>query len=243
MNRAASRAPSARASRGFSAREPFANCFRLAWNSKFPATFGASLSRRRIGFPSLKPRSNLEIARLPKRSSLPPGAEWVALKLPRLENRKSGRPRRTMFASCRCQAGRCVAAFGAPGRAHGRRSETAGSIRDSRKRDRCRGRGNAAAHCRAADQMKEAAEKSVATAVAAHIERTHQEQQQRMQKELEASVAAMRAEWSREMDQRIADARLQMDSQLAEIESVRGKPILDNRFRANCKPRSRSFKI
>ncbi len=71
------------------------------------------------------------------------------------------------------------------------------------------------------NQMKEAAEKSVATAVAAYIERTHQEQQQRVQKELEASVASMRAEWSRELDQRIADARLHVDSQLAEIESMR----------------------
>lgn len=61
----------------------------------------------------------------------------------------------------------------------------------------------------------------MATAVAAYIERTHQEQQQRVQKELEASVASMRAEWSREMDQRIADARLHVDSQLAEIESMR----------------------
>jgi hypothetical protein len=71
------------------------------------------------------------------------------------------------------------------------------------------------------NQMKDAAEKSVAAAVAAHIERTHQEQQQRVQKELEASVASMRAEWSREMDQRIADARLHIDSHLAEVERMR----------------------
>ena len=42
-----------------------------------------------------------------------------------------------------------------------------------------------------------------------------------MQSEREASVTAMRAEWSRELDRRIAEARLQIDSQLAEVERSR----------------------
>ena len=70
-------------------------------------------------------------------------------------------------------------------------------------------------------QLKDAAEKSVETAVAAHIERTQQEAQRRMQDERNASVAAMRAEWTRELDRRIAEARQQIDSQLTEVERAR----------------------
>ena len=70
-------------------------------------------------------------------------------------------------------------------------------------------------------QMRDAAEKSVAEAAAAYNERAFKEQQQRVQQELESSVAAMRAEWSRELDQRIAEARLHADSQLGEIERMR----------------------
>src|ERR1019366_650770 len=70
-------------------------------------------------------------------------------------------------------------------------------------------------------QLKDAAEKSVATAVAAHIERMQREAQQRMQDERDASVMAMRAEWSRELDRRIAEALQRIDSQLAEVERAR----------------------
>ena len=70
-------------------------------------------------------------------------------------------------------------------------------------------------------QMKDAAEKSVEAAVAAHIERMQREALQRMESDRDASVAAMRAEWSRELDRRIAEARLQIDSQLAEVERAR----------------------
>jgi hypothetical protein len=72
------------------------------------------------------------------------------------------------------------------------------------------------------NQMKDAAEKSVDLAVAAYMERTREEQQQHVQKEMEGSVAFMRAEWSREVDQRIAQARLIVESQLAEVERTRG---------------------
>lgn len=70
-------------------------------------------------------------------------------------------------------------------------------------------------------QLKDAAEKSVATAVAAHIERMQREAQQRIQDERDASVMAMRAEWSRELDRRIAEALQRIDSQLAEVERAR----------------------
>jgi hypothetical protein len=70
-------------------------------------------------------------------------------------------------------------------------------------------------------QLKDAAEKSVETAVAAHIDRMHREGLQRMESERDASVAAMRAEWAREMDRRIAEARMQIDSQLVEVERER----------------------
>ncbi len=70
-------------------------------------------------------------------------------------------------------------------------------------------------------QLKDAAQKSVEAAVAAHIERMHREGLQRMESERDASVAAMRAEWSRELDQRIAEARMHIDSQLVEVERAR----------------------
>ncbi len=70
-------------------------------------------------------------------------------------------------------------------------------------------------------QLKDAAEKSAETAVAAHMERAQREAQQSMQEERDASVAAMRAEWSRELDRRIAEACQQIDSQLAEVERSR----------------------
>jgi len=70
-------------------------------------------------------------------------------------------------------------------------------------------------------QMKDAAEKSVETAVAAYIERTRTEKQQLTQNEMESGVASIRAEWARELDQRIAEARLQIETQFAEVERLR----------------------
>jgi len=70
-------------------------------------------------------------------------------------------------------------------------------------------------------QLKDAAEKSVAAAVAAHLERTQNETQQKIENERDASLASMRTEWSRELDRRIAEARAQIDSQLSEVERSR----------------------
>src|SRR6267154_2626898 len=70
-------------------------------------------------------------------------------------------------------------------------------------------------------QMKDAAEKSVEAAVAAHMERMQREGIQRMESERAEGVAAMRAEWSRERDRLLADARMQIDSQLVEVERKR----------------------
>jgi hypothetical protein len=70
-------------------------------------------------------------------------------------------------------------------------------------------------------QLKEAAQKSVESAVAAHIERMQREGLQRMEKERDESVVAMRADWSRELDRRIVEARTQIDAQLAEVERSR----------------------
>jgi len=70
-------------------------------------------------------------------------------------------------------------------------------------------------------QLKDAAEKSVATAVAAQLERTQLEAQQRMDNERSASLASMRAELSLDLDRRIAEARVQIDSQLSEVERSR----------------------
>ncbi len=68
------------------------------------------------------------------------------------------------------------------------------------------------------NQLKDAANKSVEDAVAAHMERMQHEGLQRMESERVESVAAMRAEWSRELDRLLADARMQMASQLVEVE-------------------------
>jgi hypothetical protein len=70
-------------------------------------------------------------------------------------------------------------------------------------------------------QLKDAAEKSVEAAVAAHIERMQREGIQRMESERAEGVTAMRAEWSRERDRLLADARMQIDSQLVEVERRR----------------------
>jgi hypothetical protein len=70
-------------------------------------------------------------------------------------------------------------------------------------------------------QLKDAAEKSVEAAVVAHMERMQREGIQRMESERAEGVAAMRAEWSRERDRLLADARMQIDSQLVEVERKR----------------------
>ena len=70
-------------------------------------------------------------------------------------------------------------------------------------------------------QLKDAAEKSVDAAVAAHTERVQREAMQRMEAERAEGVAALRAEWSRERDRLLADARMQVDSQLVEVERRR----------------------
>ena len=70
-------------------------------------------------------------------------------------------------------------------------------------------------------QLNDAADKSVAAAVAAHIEKSQQETVQRMERERETGMAAMLQKLSGEIDLRLSDARLQMDTQLAEVERTR----------------------
>ena len=70
-------------------------------------------------------------------------------------------------------------------------------------------------------QLKDAAEKSVAAAVAAHIEKSRQETLQRMESERETGMAAMLDQLSGELDLRLSEARLQIDTQLAEVERTR----------------------
>ncbi len=70
-------------------------------------------------------------------------------------------------------------------------------------------------------QLKDATEKSVAAAIAAHMERTQHETQQRLENERNATLASMRAEWTRELDRRITEARTQMNTQLDEVERSR----------------------
>ncbi len=61
----------------------------------------------------------------------------------------------------------------------------------------------------------------MAAAVAAQLERTQLETQQRVETERNTSVASMRAELSLELDRRITEARMQIDSQLSEVERSR----------------------
>ncbi|HEV7966005.1 MAG TPA: hypothetical protein VGP19_00465 [Candidatus Acidoferrales bacterium] len=70
-------------------------------------------------------------------------------------------------------------------------------------------------------QLRDAAEKSVAAAVAAHIENSQQVILQRLEKEQETGVAAVLARLSSELDLRLSHARLQIDTQLAEVERTR----------------------
>ncbi len=70
-------------------------------------------------------------------------------------------------------------------------------------------------------QLKDAAEKSVAEAVAAHIEKSRQETLQRIERERETGMAAMLERLSGELDLRLSQARLQIETQLAEVERTR----------------------
>ena len=70
-------------------------------------------------------------------------------------------------------------------------------------------------------QMNEAAEKSVAAAVASHLEKSQQETLQRMERERETGMAAMLEKLSAELDLRLSEARRQMENQLAEVERTR----------------------
>jgi hypothetical protein len=70
-------------------------------------------------------------------------------------------------------------------------------------------------------QLNDAAEKSVSAALAAHIEKSQQETLQRMDRERETGMAAMLEKLSGEVDLRLNEARLQMDTQLAEVERTR----------------------
>jgi hypothetical protein len=70
-------------------------------------------------------------------------------------------------------------------------------------------------------QLNDAAEKSVAAAVAAHIEKSRQETLQRMERERETGMAAMLEQFSGELDLRLSQARVQIDTQLAEVEHSR----------------------
>ena len=70
-------------------------------------------------------------------------------------------------------------------------------------------------------QLKDAAEKSVAAAAAAQVEKSQQEILQQIQNERDRGMAAMLAQLSAELDLRLSEARLQMDSQLGEVERSR----------------------
>jgi len=70
-------------------------------------------------------------------------------------------------------------------------------------------------------QLQDAAQKSVEAAVTAHIERMQREGLQRLESERDTSVEALRAELSRELDRRIAETRMEIDSKLVEVEQAR----------------------
>ena len=70
-------------------------------------------------------------------------------------------------------------------------------------------------------QLQDAAQKSVEAAVTAHIERMQREGLQRLESERDTSVEVLRAELSRELDRRIAETRMQIDSKLVEVEQAR----------------------
>ncbi|MBZ5661792.1 MAG: hypothetical protein LAO08_15425 [Acidobacteriia bacterium] len=183
-------------------------------------------------FPFPESPSSLEVAPLPQKVEPPPVAEWVAEEPPKPREPEAQPERQEQEEP---EDNIRVLPLPAAGAGGGDASmqmarQVARMVAEAKQQVQSTVRESAntavAAETRPLmaalqNQMKEAAEKSVAEAAAAYIERTYKEQQQRMQRELESSAAAMRAEWSRELDQRIAEARLHVDSQLAEIERVR----------------------
>ena len=70
-------------------------------------------------------------------------------------------------------------------------------------------------------QLTDAAEKSVSAAVAAHVEKSRVETIQSMENEREAGMAAMRAKLSAELEERLSQARAQIDIHLEEAERSR----------------------
>ena len=70
-------------------------------------------------------------------------------------------------------------------------------------------------------QLKEEAEKSVAAAVASQFEKSQQDTLERMAWEREKGMAAVLEQLSGELDLRLSRARVQMDTQLAEVERAR----------------------
>jgi hypothetical protein len=70
-------------------------------------------------------------------------------------------------------------------------------------------------------QLNEAAEKSVAAAVAAHVEKSQQDTLQLMERERESGMATMLDKLSGELDLRLSQARLQLDTHLEEVERTR----------------------
>jgi hypothetical protein len=70
-------------------------------------------------------------------------------------------------------------------------------------------------------QLMDAAQRAAAAAVSARLEDTQQEILEQRQKDQEAALWALREEISRELTQRITEARQQLDAQLAEVERTR----------------------
>lgn len=66
-------------------------------------------------------------------------------------------------------------------------------------------------------QLSDAAQKSVAAAVASQIEKSQQEILQRMQQEREAGISSMLAQLSGELESRLGETRKQLEAQLAEL--------------------------
>jgi hypothetical protein len=70
-------------------------------------------------------------------------------------------------------------------------------------------------------QLMDAAKKSAAAAVAAQVEEAKQETQRQRQVDRDAALSSLRQEMARELSELIGQARHQVDSQLAQVESAR----------------------
>jgi hypothetical protein len=70
-------------------------------------------------------------------------------------------------------------------------------------------------------QLQDAAQKSVSAAAATQLEKLQQEAVQRMEKEREAATAGILTRLSSELGERLNQARLQIDSQMSEVERTR----------------------